>query len=79
MCTKEEVINRVPQVLDVPFPRVVAVAALSACSIATRWSNLPGGEGTGSLWRARGLAGSHFPVFVSEGPFFLFFIPAELG
>ena len=72
MCTKEKVINRVPQELDVPLPRAVAVAALSACSIATRWSNLPGVEGTGSLWRARCLAGSHFPVFVREGPFFLF-------
>lgn len=59
--------------LDVPLPRVVAVAALSACSIASRWSNLPGGEGTGSLWKARCLAGSHFPVFVHEGPFFFFY------
>lgn len=72
VCTKEKVISGVPQGLDVPLPRIVVVTALSACSKATRWSNLPGGEGTGSLWRARCLARSHFPVFVREGPFFLF-------
>ena len=48
VCTKEKVIHGVPRVLDVPLPRIVVVAALSACSRATRWSNLPGGEGTGS-------------------------------